>query len=410
MFNLLTGYAADAFEPYAIWITVGVFGALFAAGFIVALAKKSIFKTYFKFAVSGFFAYALVVGIVILILEIVKHYDAAYLDENYIRKEIITYVFLPVLITLSLALINGIILFFIAKKRPESMKKTVIGAASVCGAALIIAIVMIALYFSHNIVGDGYYTEGYGELNSLALYLSAGLLIAAAIAAAFIIGRRDKTPFDTRCIAFAGIAVALSFTLSYVKLWAMPQGGSVTLASMLPIMIFAFVYGPKKGVLIGLIYGVLQAIQDPYIVHPAQFLLDYPVAFSMIGFAGALKYVKGFDKFPQIKFALSAIIGATLRFVCHVLSGVFAFGAYAKDAEASSLWLYSLGYNSFVFVDIAIVVFIGIIMFSSKTLTREIEKFNPAFDNFVEPELSEDDADENDDEKQEEDKNVLLDK
>ncbi|MDY6367178.1 MAG: energy-coupled thiamine transporter ThiT [Clostridia bacterium] len=408
MFNLLAGYAADAFEPYAIWITVGIFGALFVAGVIIALCKKDFFKTFFKFAIGGFFAYALVVGIVMLILEIVKHYDPAYLDENYVSKEIVTYVFIPILATLILALINGIILLVVAKKNPSKIKPVTIAAGIVCGAALIVAIVMIALYFSHNIVGGGYYDD-YGELNSLALYLSAGLLIVAAIVVAFIIGRRDKAPFDTRCIAFAGIAVALSFTLSYVKLWAMPQGGSVTLASMLPIMIFAFVYGPKKGVLIGLIYGVLQAIQDPYIVHPAQFLLDYPVAFSMVGFAGALKYVKGLNKFPQIKFALSAIIGATLRFVCHVLSGVFAFGAYAKDAGASSLWLYSLGYNSFVFVDIAIVVFVGIIMFSSKTLTREIEKFNPAFDNFVEPETHDEDISDNDD-KKEDDKDILLNK
>lgn len=392
MFNLLAGYAADAFEPYAIWITIGIFGALFVAGIIIALCKKDFFKTFLKFAIGGFFAYALVVGIIMLIFEIVKHYDPAYLDENYVSKEIITYVFIPILVTLVLTLFNGIILLIVSKNNPTKIKATSIAAGIICGAALIVTIVMIALYFSHNIVGDGYYTEGYGELNSLALYLSAGLLVVAAIAVAFIIGRRDKAPFDTRCIAFAGIAVALSFTLSYVKLWAMPQGGSVTLASMLPIMIFAFVYGPKKGVLIGLIYGVLQAIQDPYIVHPAQFLLDYPVAFSMVGFAGALKYVKGLNKFPQVKFALSAIIGATLRFVCHVLSGVFAFGAYAKDAGASSLWLYSLGYNSFVFVDIAIVVFIGIIMFSSKTLTHEIEKFNPAFDNFVEPDAEEEDA------------------
>ena len=78
--------------------------------------------------------------------------------------------------------------------------------------------------------------------------------------------------------------------------------------------------------LIGFIYGMLQAVQDPYIIHPAQFLLDYPVAFALTGFAGALKDVKVLDKIPQLKFALSALIGGTLRFVAHVLSGVFAFG------------------------------------------------------------------------------------
>ncbi|MBR2384770.1 MAG: energy-coupled thiamine transporter ThiT, partial [Clostridia bacterium] len=70
------------------------------------------------------------------------------------------------------------------------------------------------------------------------------------------------------------MCVALSFALSYIKLFEMPQGGSVTLFSMLPIMLFSYIYGMKKGLLVGVIYGLLQAVQDPYIIHPAQFLLD----------------------------------------------------------------------------------------------------------------------------------------
>ena len=231
-----------------------------------------------------------------------------------------------------------------------------------------------------------------GKLNSPALYISTVLLVAAAIAIAFVIDRKDKSGFDTRSIAFAGISVALSFTLSYVKLWEMPQGGSVTLASMLPIMIFAYVYGAKKGILIGFIYGLLQAVQDPYIIHPAQFFLDYPVAFGLIGFAGALRNVKALDKIPQVKFALSALIGATLRFAAHVLSGVFAFGAYAGD---QNFLLYSLAYNSFVFVDLAIVIVVGAILFSSKGFVTEMNRFRAATQNYAAGNASAEVAEEN---------------
>ena len=151
----------------------------------------------------------------------------------------------------------------------------------------------------------------------------------------------------------------------------MPQGGTVTLASMLPIMIFSYIYGSKKGILIGLIYGLLQAVQDPYIVHPAQFLLDYPIAFALTGFAGSLKYVNVFNSRPQIKFAIGAIIGAALRFFAHVLSGVFAFGAYAGD---QNFWVYSLAYNSFVFIDVLLVIVVGVMLFSSKAFVKEINK------------------------------------
>lgn len=380
MYNLLAGYAADAIKPYAIWITVGIFGALLISGIIISIVNKAELKPFMKISLGAFTVYSLIVGIIMLVFEIIKHYDSAYLEKNYVSKDIITYVFLPLIITFTVLLLSGVAVFFIVKKKPALSKKAQLSAGVICGAALIVSVVMMALYFSNNIVGDGYYTEGYGNLNSAALYVFAAVLICAATAVALIIGRKDKSTFDTRCISFAGISIALSFTLSYIKLWQMPQGGAITLASMLPVMIFSYVYGPKKGVLIGLIYGVLQAVQDPFIVHPAQFLLDYPIAFSMIGFVGTLKYSDVFNKVPQVKFSLSALLGASLRFICHVLSGVFAFGAYAKDAGANNILVYSLAYNSFVFVDMAIVLVVGIILFSSKAFNKEIEKINPLYD------------------------------
>jgi thiamine transporter len=142
-------------------------------------------------------------------------------------------------------------------------------------------------------------------------------------------------------------------------------------------MIFSYIYGTKKGLLVGFLYGVLQAVQDPWLIHPAQFLLDYPIAFSMVCFAGTLTDLKVLNKLPQVKFGISAIIAGSLRFFCHILSGVFAFGAYAVDSGATNFWSYSLIYNLYVFIDIALVVFAGCIILSSKAFNKEIEKFNP---------------------------------
>ena len=169
----------------------------------------------------------------------------------------------------------------------------------------------------------------------------------------------------------AGVCIAMSFALSYIQLWKMPQGGSITLVSLLPLMIFAYLYGPKKGVLAGCIYGVLQAMQDPYIIHPAQFALDYPVAFAVIGFAGVFA---GMDaiKLPQVRFFLGGVVAGILRFICHVLSGVFAFEAFAEGTNA---WAYSLAYNSFVFVDLALVLVAGVLVFSSKAFVKQSEKY-----------------------------------
>jgi len=137
-------------------------------------------------------------------------------------------------------------------------------------------------------------------------------------------------------------------------------------------MLFSYVYGAKKGVFVGCIYGALQAMQNPWLIHPAQFLLDYPVAFASAGLAGAFKKITQLDKLPQIKFALGAVAASALRFTAHVFSGVFAFGA---DAGGDSLWLYSLGYNSYVFVDIAIVIAAGVLVLSSKNFVKRIDLY-----------------------------------
>ena len=280
MFNFLANYLIDNVEGLAFWLTVSFAVAFIIAGIILFFAKKDYIKSYIKYAVLTFFVFALVLGIFLLVSDLIKHYNAAYLDKNYVSKDIIGLVLIPELITLFLALFATATGFILAKKKPAAVKKFGIILGIVCGIALIVSLVLIAVYYSRNIADNSYWSGDYGELNSTALYVSAIALVVISLAAAFISGRKDKSGFDSRCIAFAGISIALSFTLSYIKLWRMPQGGSVTLVSVLPIMLFSYVYGAKKGVLIGLIYGVLQSVQDPYIVHPAQFLLDYPIAYA----------------------------------------------------------------------------------------------------------------------------------
>ena len=372
MFNLLSpaGDLLDASAPVILWITVAILGAIIASGLIVYFCARKSFGKFAKYELFGFLVYALVTGIFMLSLNIAKYYGA---DGKYTGKDVASYVFIPIVITLALILVFAVTAFTSYKKQNETLKVLRLITGAVSAVAVIVTLVMIGIFFKNNIKGDGYYDN---YLNSAALYVSAGLLVAAAIATAFIVERKDKSDFDSRTLAFAGVSVAMSFALSYIKMWEMPQGGSITLASMLPIMIFAYVYGAKKGLLVGFVYGLLQAVQDPYVIHPAQFLLDYPIAFGLVGMTGILRNVKFCEKLPQVKFAVSSAIGAILRFVSHVLSGVFAFGAYAADKNIPPL-PYSLAYNSFVFIDLAIVIVVGVILFSSKGFNAEMNKLAP---------------------------------
>lgn len=369
---LASSYAFDAAEPVALWLTVGIVAALLIAGVAFSFAQKKVFKKYLRFASIGFVFYALILGMVMLILNIIKHSDEDYLAENGISGDVIYFVLIPLFALFALALVAGMVLFSVSMLGEKKVFKVISIVFGVLLAAGIVAVgILMAVYYFKNIAEDGYYNSETASVNQLALYIGAAAMIVLAVAGALFFGRKDKSGFDSRCIALAGVCIAMSFALSYIKLWEMPQGGSVTFVSLLPLMIFSYIYGVKKGVMAGFVYGILQAIQDPYIIHPAQFLLDYPIAFALIGFAGLFAGVRAL-KLPQIRFTLGAIVAAVLRFVSHVLSGVFAFQAYA---ESTNVWVYSTAYNSFVFVDMALVIVAGIFVFSSPSFVKKTEEY-----------------------------------
>src|SRR5215203_6355068 len=141
---------------------------------------------------------------------------------------------------------------------------------------------------------------------------------------------------DTRVLTEAALAVALAFVLGFVVLFKMPFGGSVSL-EMIPLILLALRQGWKVGIVAGATYGLLDLAIDPYVVHPVQLLLDYPLAFGALGLAGLFK--------PTVR---GAILGATVavlaRFVCHLLSGVIFFASYAP--EGWNPLLYSAAYNA----------------------------------------------------------------
>lgn len=149
--------------------------------------------------------------------------------------------------------------------------------------------------------------------------------------------KAKKIVFTPQLISRIGIALALATVLKILRLYHFPQGGSITLGSMIPILIIAFMYGPQVGCLTGFLYGMITFIMDPYILQPVQVLFDYPLPFTALGLAGFFKS----DHLPQ------RLCGVTLsvfvRFLCHFISGVAFFGSYAP--KGMSPWLYSLSIN-----------------------------------------------------------------
>lgn len=98
---------------------------------------------------------------------------------------------------------------------------------------------------------------------------------------------------NTKKLTFCAIMIALATALSFVKFFEMPQGGSVTLASMLPIILISYKCDLKWALTSSIIYGVIQLLQGIAYV-PADIggailciLLDYVVAFGVLGLAGS---------------------------------------------------------------------------------------------------------------------------
>lgn len=161
-------------------------------------------------------------------------------------------------------------------------------------------------------------------------------LLLISIAFAFREKKYKKGSHHTKMIVYGSLCIALSFVLSYIRLYRFPQGGSITPASMLPMYIFAIMFGPTAGILAGFAFGMIKLIQDPYIIHWAQFFLDYPLSFGALGLAGLYRK----------NIAISCLIGGFGRFFMNFLSGVIFFGSYAP--EGMNAILYSLIVNGLV--------------------------------------------------------------
>ena len=196
------------------------------------------------------------------------------------------------------------------------------------------------------------------------LCIAAGIILFAA--ALIFAGRiSEKKKMGTRQLVFCAMAMALAFITSYLKLFNMPWGGSVTLCSMLFIVLVANWYGPKTGVLVGLAYGILQFIQEPYVLSLFQVCCDYILAFAALGVAGF--FAK--SKHGLLKGYIAAVIA---RGAFHALGGYLYWMDYMPDNFPKALTsVYPIVYNySYLLAEGIITVIIISIPAVSKALNR----------------------------------------
>lgn len=143
--------------------------------------------------------------------------------------------------------------------------------------------------------------------DSLAGQLTVAGVIVILFAAILYSGKGKPT--DTKALAISALLVALSLILNQLVIFRMPQGGSITVFSMVPIVLCAYFFGVRRGLLAGMCVGLISLIFNPYVIHPIQLLLDYPLAFGSLALGGIFAAKKN----GLIK---GYIFGIFCRYIC----------------------------------------------------------------------------------------------
>lgn len=191
--------------------------------------------------------------------------------------------------------------------------------------------------------------EGFIEIfkNPLSITTLLGLMIVILALIRF-----KKIKLDSKTMARIGLALALATILDFIKVIDLPNGiGSINLGSVVPIIVIALFYGAEIGMLTGLLFGLINLIISPYIVHPLQVLFDYPLPYMAVGLAGYFKNRK----------LIGASVGMFFKFIFHFISGFLFFGQFAPDGWSPALYSF-VANASYVGSNLIIVIVLLLIL------------------------------------------------
>ena len=345
---------SDKLQFVALYLAVALVAAFIIVGLLVWFKRRDKFADFKKYVVGITTGFAVTMVVVF-----------AYVKFQCNIDDMQAKLFYPILATLITVVAGAIAMLVSSLFSNKAVKISFIVTAVLTLGCFIATMVLMSQYY-----GD--IAEYYPNANLVGMIVSAVVFMVMMVVMWFVGDKRKMS--DTRSIVYGAISIALSFALSYAKLFKLPQGGSVTFASLLPLMIYCCMFGTRRGLIVCAIYGVLQALQDPFIIHPMQFLLDYPLAFGLIGVSGIFMEKGVFKDKKVVAFLLGGVLAVVLRYACHVCSGVFAFADYADLDKYDTAIAYSMAYNSFAFVDMLIALVAGSTLFASKSFAALMQK------------------------------------
>lgn len=175
---------------------------------------------------------------------------------------------------------------------------------------------------------------------------------------------------ETKRITEIAILVSLAIVIELVSKFipSLPQGGSINVAT-LPLFVLAYRHGIKWGVISGFVYGLLSYMLFGAFYHWASILLDYGLAFGVIGFSGIFRY---FGKDNIWSFSAGVVFGSFLRFIMHTISGVIVFSFLLGYNEDVNAYWYSISYNAtYILPSMILVLIVGLAVFKPIQMIAE---------------------------------------
>ena len=194
---------------------------------------------------------------------------------------------------------------------------------------------------------------------------------------------KETKRFNVYALCQCGIFIALATILSFLPVYEMPMGGSVTLASMLPILFIGVKFGYKWGLGASSVYMFIQLLQalikGNVFVYCAGalavivcLLFDYVVPFAILGLSAFAK-PKDNEKISIVKVCITFGVLIFIRFICHFITGIVIWGQWAP--EGMGKFVYSLVYNGqYMLPELIITVAVAALMLSSQQIERLLSK------------------------------------
>jgi len=186
-----------------------------------------------------------------------------------------------------------------------------------------------------------------------------------------------KTRQALIALCVSAIMLALATVLSLIKIWQFPWGGSITLASMVPIIFVSLAYGPVQGLCVAFLYSWIQFFLDlgsimGWGLTKEMFIwtviLDYILPFTLIGVAGI------FSRKSSVGMIAGVCTAVALRYASHVLSGAVLWHSAGKIWEGLVIeneWLYSIVYNAcYMLPELIITLAATVLLLKNKSFLR----------------------------------------